>query len=245
MVSVGTRERRKREVIERECLFLDTALELICEDGLLNLQMSKIAEKAEYAVGTLYLHFASKEDLLLALVIRAFRDYIELVRRVASWDALPRHRMLGLAVAEWEFVQRHPNYFRIAQYSMCEVAWQAASAERRETFLATNDPLSEIVTEIVTQARARGELPEDGQTAEEMGMGLWALCFGYHNLSHAAGILEDFSIRQPYPLMCRQVQAMLDGYGWQPLSDPRDPGATDRLVQHIRDELFGDAADAN
>ena len=64
---MGTRERRQREVAEREDLFLDVALELIRQDGLLNLQMARIAEKSEYAVGTLYLHFASKEDLLVAL----------------------------------------------------------------------------------------------------------------------------------------------------------------------------------
>ncbi len=64
---LGTRERRQREVAEHEQLFLTAARELIRQDGLLNLQMARVAEKCDYAVGTLYQHFGSKEDLLVAL----------------------------------------------------------------------------------------------------------------------------------------------------------------------------------
>ena len=119
---MGTKERRQREFYEREELFLDITLDFIRNDGLLNLQMARIADRCEYAVGTLYLHFASKEDLLLALVTRVFRDYVALVRRAGDWNASSRDRMFAVGVADLVFVRRYPDYFRIAQYSLCEVA---------------------------------------------------------------------------------------------------------------------------
>lgn len=241
---MGTRERRKRDVAEREERILDAALELIRADGLLSLQMSRIAEKCEYAVGTLYLHFESKEDLLLALVTRVFRDYLELLNRVEAWQAPSRDRMFAIGVADIVFVRRHPDYFRIAQYSLCEVAWRAASAERRKAFLEANDPFVAVIARIVADARAAGDLEPGGQTAQEMGIGLWALCGGYHNFSHAEGMLEDFSVLDPYPLMCRHIQALLDGYRWKPLSDPSAPEAVTALIGRIRKEVFDDSCDA-
>jgi AcrR family transcriptional regulator len=51
---MGTKERRQREVSEREQRFLEKARELIVQDGLLNLQMARVAEACDYATGTFY-----------------------------------------------------------------------------------------------------------------------------------------------------------------------------------------------
>lgn len=241
---MGTLERRRRDVAGREDRILDTALDLIRQDGLLKLQMSRIAKQCEYAVGTLYLHFASKEDLLLALVTRVFREYVELLDRVADWQAPSRERMFAVGVADIVFVRRHPDYFRIAQYSLCEVAWQAASAERRQVFLAANDTLVAIVAGIVADARRAGDLDAPGPSAAEMGIGLWALCAGYHYFSHAEGIIKDFPLDDPYPLMARHIQALLDGYRWKPLSDPSEPAAVEALVRRICKEVFDESCNA-
>ena len=241
--AMGTKERRQREFNDRETLFLDAALELVRCNGLLNLQMSRLAEKAEYAVGTLYLHFESKEDLLLALVTRSFREYIELVRKAEAWNAPSRDRMFAVGVADLVFVRRHPDYFRIAQYSLCEVSWKAASDARRQAFLDANDPLVEIVSGIVEDARRAGDLPASGASAQEMAVGVWALCVGHQNLAHAEGLLADFSVTDPYPLLCRHLVALLDGFHWKPVSDPADAGAVDSLIARVLREVFNEECD--
>lgn len=97
---MGTRERKQREVAEREQLFLDTARDLVREDGLLNLVMARIARECDYAVGTLYQHFASKEDLLIALSAVNERHRHELFQRVLEWQApTTRDRSCQLRVA--------------------------------------------------------------------------------------------------------------------------------------------------
>merc|ERR1711916_85666 len=90
----GIQERKKRQLAEREQHFLDQAWEMIQRDGVLKLQMSKLAAECEYAVGTLYLHFSSKEDLLLELAIRSVQDRLALYQQAVSWQAPSRHRML-------------------------------------------------------------------------------------------------------------------------------------------------------
>lgn len=237
---MGTKERRQRQFAEREQLFLDTARHLIEEGGLLPLQMTRIAEAAEYAVGTLYQHFASKEDLLVALTTEGVREHCALFERVRDWDASPRDRMVALGVADMLFVRRNPQYFRIAQYVFCEVVWGAASAQRRKEMLDANDPLGEVVVSIVKEAVAAGDLDPRGMAPMELAVGSWALVLGTHNLVHAEGVLSDFDVREPYLLMCQHIQALLNGYGWKPLADALDPAAMRALIDRILSEVFDD-----
>lgn len=235
---MGTRERRQRAFSEREDLFLDAAQDLISSDGLLNLHMNRIAEKCEYSVGTIYLHFASKEDLLLALVTRLFEDYVDLVRRAGAWQSRSRDRMFAVGVADIVFLRRHPDYVCISQYSLSEMSWKATSAERRHAFLETGHPSTEIITGIVEDARKSGELEATGQTPLEMATGVWALCSGYHSLLNSEGMLQDFRVHDPYLLMCRHLQNLLDGLRWRPASDPSDAGELPQLIARIRREVF-------
>lgn len=238
--SVGTKERKQRQFDEREQWFLDVAGRLIEEGGLLPLQMNRIAETAEYAVGTLYQHFASKEDLLLALTTAQTREHVELFKRVARWDAVPRERMFAMGVADMIFVHRRPDHFRIAQYALCEVVWRAASSQRRDAFIAATAPVGEVVVGVVEDAVRCGDLVLNGLTPAELSTGLWALSNGTHNLVHVEGVLDQFTIKDAYRLMCRHMQIMLNGFGWKPLADPGDDAATDRLIQRIKDEVFHD-----
>ena len=50
---MATTDRRQREFAQREAQLLDTAQALIQREGLLNLQMARIAEECEHAIGTL------------------------------------------------------------------------------------------------------------------------------------------------------------------------------------------------
>ncbi|MGQ0622883.1 MAG: TetR/AcrR family transcriptional regulator [Panacagrimonas sp.] len=233
---MGSQERRDREWAKREDVFLDAALELIRQDGLLNLQMARIAEKAEYAVRTLYLYFASKEDLLLALVTREFKNYLGLMQRAADWRASSRDRMFAIGVANSEIVRRLPVHFRIAQYAVSEVAWQAASPARRQAYADAAAPMATIPMSIIEDAHRAGDLEQQSRSALEMSLGLSALCTGYHTFAQAEGL----PIPDPYRLMYLDIQALLDGYRWKPLSDPTDSAATDALVARIQREVFDD-----
>jgi AcrR family transcriptional regulator len=68
---------------------LDAATALIRTDGE-KVPMARIAERAEVGVGTLYRHFATRTDLLAALVLRSF----------------------GMAVANAEAAAAHPGSAR-------------------------------------------------------------------------------------------------------------------------------------
>lgn len=61
--------RRDREKLQQRQEMLMAALDLFSEKGYHNVSMHEIAEKAEFAIGTLYKFFQNKEDLYKALVL--------------------------------------------------------------------------------------------------------------------------------------------------------------------------------
>jgi TetR/AcrR family transcriptional regulator len=61
--------RREREKLRQRQEMLATALDLFSEKGYHNVSMHQVAEKAEFAIGTLYKFFQNKEDLYKALVL--------------------------------------------------------------------------------------------------------------------------------------------------------------------------------
>ncbi len=60
--------RREREKLRQRQEMLTAALDLFSQKGYHNVSMQEIAEKAEFAIGTLYKFFQNKEDLYKALV---------------------------------------------------------------------------------------------------------------------------------------------------------------------------------
>lgn len=69
---MGIAERREREKHQRMESIVDAAESLIFSKGLDNTTMDEIADKSELSKGTLYLYFKNKDELLLAIINRAF-----------------------------------------------------------------------------------------------------------------------------------------------------------------------------
>ncbi len=61
--------RREKEKLRQRRQMLDAALELFSEKGYHSVSMHQIAERSEFALGTLYKFFKNKEDLYRALVM--------------------------------------------------------------------------------------------------------------------------------------------------------------------------------
>jgi AcrR family transcriptional regulator len=61
--------RREREKLRQRQEMLAAGLKLFSEKGYHNVSMNEIAQKAEFAIGTLYKFFRNKEDLYKALIL--------------------------------------------------------------------------------------------------------------------------------------------------------------------------------
>ncbi|MFZ5636008.1 MAG: TetR/AcrR family transcriptional regulator [Pseudomonadota bacterium] len=237
---MGTKDRRQRERAEREQRFLDKAQALIQRDGLLALQMSRIAEECDYAIGTLYQHFASKEDLLVALATRNCLSRVDLFERAARWPGPTRERMVAIALADLMVIRAQPEHFRLAQFVWTDVVWGAASEASRRRSLEASAPLGTLIDGIAEAAIAAGDLPAGlGLSPQAVTIGPWMLSLGIHTVTHAEGLLEAHALGDPYRLLMKHLHYLLNGYGWRPLFDPSDDDALDALNARLCREVFG------
>jgi len=79
--------RREREKLAQRQEMLDAALDLFSKKGYGNVSMQEIAEKSEFAIGTLYKFFKNKEDLYRALVSeQAVRFHDGIMEAIAASD---------------------------------------------------------------------------------------------------------------------------------------------------------------
>jgi len=79
--------RKEREFLRHRQEILETALELFSEKGFHNVSMQEIAQKAEFAVGTMYKFFENKEDLYKALVLeQSDKFHIALTEAIEASD---------------------------------------------------------------------------------------------------------------------------------------------------------------
>lgn len=69
----------------KKTLILQTAAQLFANQGFEGCSVDDIAAKAKIAKGTIYYHFKSKEEILLALLDEGFSDFVnELKQRLAT-----------------------------------------------------------------------------------------------------------------------------------------------------------------
>jgi AcrR family transcriptional regulator len=237
---MSTKERRLRAFAEREKVFLDAARELIASNGMLNLQMQRVAHLCDYSVGTLYLHFTSKEDMLLALLTERASERIKLFQTVARWQAGTRERMLGFVLADVIFARQQPLFFHLHQYLTTQVISAATSPSRRQQAHEVHQPLAAIFEAVIREAQACGDLPSSSLSPFQIGSGLWALSEGIHTLVHAEGLLDAYRIENPYQLLFQHVNALLNGLNWQPMCDLNNASSGQQLIECIVSAVFSD-----
>jgi len=90
---VSVQDRKQRERHARRQALLDAAASVFAEHGLEDATIEMIADRAEVAVGTIYLYFCSRDHLYLSLVIERLdklrRHYLEIAeRKLAPLDEL-------------------------------------------------------------------------------------------------------------------------------------------------------------
>jgi AcrR family transcriptional regulator len=98
MVERWTRERRLEHT---RSLLLDAAEDVFAEKGFAPATLDDIAHAAGYTKGAIYKHFATKEDLFLAVSDRYWRRYFDNFTEVMSSSAQVGPRELDEIAARW------------------------------------------------------------------------------------------------------------------------------------------------
>jgi AcrR family transcriptional regulator len=142
------RPKRARAEQNREKI-LQAAYSVLAQMGV-DAQMTDIAEAAEVGVATLYRNFATKEDLINALLLQYFDRAIEVAEEAVtdpdSWQALVRF-------FQWVTTLQLENR-AVSEFLAGRIGGTKELAKHRKRFY-------EILTEVTERAQKEGELRQD------------------------------------------------------------------------------------
>ena len=109
---MGIKERKERQKTEMRDAILSAALKLFSDEGYENVTMRKIADKIEYSVGTIYLYFKDKSEMLYELHNRGFAEFYKKQLSIQHIKD-PVERLTAHGESYIDFAIENPEYYDV------------------------------------------------------------------------------------------------------------------------------------
>lgn len=233
---------KRRDFLRREALITTEAANLLLSDGYFGLSLDKLAQAIGYAKGTIYQHFKTKEDIILAIASQSMDERVGLFRRASTFEGKPREKMTAIGIADRLFAQLYPGHFQVEHLIKSRSLWAKTSVEQQSRLEEAEGQCGLIVKNIVEEAINSAELVLVDRKPAEVAFGLWTMSLGVHTLVFSAGMagapdLPRFGIDEPYESLWRNQLAFLDGLGWKLLSTEWD---YEQTRQRVLKEIFNE-----
>jgi AcrR family transcriptional regulator len=223
--------RKDRERMARSDLILDIALRLMEQDGFANLNMERIAEIAEYSKGTIYLHYGSKEEVLMHVCIRGLGTWLEYFAKARGFPGLSRERLLAMHWAHHFFAVLNPVEYEAIYLVKAPGIAEKISAQAHSTYDERIGQVLQAVAGVVEEAVQAGDV-ELTPPLDPMNLvfGFWALHYGSLMLQKHEIPYRRMGVGPSGEIKRAMLRSVLDGVGWRPLSTEHDYGRTTEQI---------------
>jgi AcrR family transcriptional regulator len=196
---MGIHERKEREFRRREREILDAALGLCACDDWQAVTVEQIADRAEIGKGTVYKHFASKDEIYARLAIDYKRRNLEKLRRIdPQLDVIQRLR--AMIAVFWESSLEGTAYQRLVQYVEREDFRQGLPEPLHQELAALDRDFNEVIGGVLEEGMRRNLLPRKrpdqllfGPMAALLGARQMVWCGSFHCAEAPQNFLEELS----------------------------------------------------
>jgi AcrR family transcriptional regulator len=221
----------------REQEILTCAKDIIRNQGEAALTIDKLVNKLPYSKGTVYNHFTSKEDIILALYNAHVEEIASIFTRALTFNGNNREKALAMHVGSLLNAKAYPQDFMICVTVKTAGSTAKASELRRQQQQQLETALlSPVFAHYQTSVDAgECELPE-GMRIEQLVFSCWSVDFGTQALLMGdTGICSVRSQLDVERELINGINLIHDGMGWQPLAKHFDWKTS---VQRIKSEIF-------
>jgi AcrR family transcriptional regulator len=177
---MGIKERKEREKVSRRQVILKAAKITFFEKGFTAATMDQIAEEAELSKGSLYLHFASKEELYVSLLIEGleilYDKFCEANMPAASWEA--KLRRFGFTY--YDFYRQYPDYFHALFFLQHGEIASKVSESLYQTCFNQGLSILNLIAQAIEEGISDGEI--QNQNSMDQAVLLWGFINGIFQL---------------------------------------------------------------
>ena len=152
-----TRKQREREA--RRIEIINAAIQVFAEKGYDNATLEEIAQRAEFAKGTLYHYFNSKEELFLTLLFEGMDQFNKLAVQAAQLTHLSSvERLKSFAYSLVEFYRDRELFVKITINEFVRII--NLPREHYKEIIDRRNAMVSIIGGIIEEGIKRGELTE-------------------------------------------------------------------------------------
>jgi len=140
---------------------------LFTERGFHAVTMDAIAEEADVAVGSIYHHFRSKDNLYLALVERALEINEQVMAEAYSGGRTPMEELIAASDAYCRFNLENPGHFRMVALRAVDVPPGELAGEVEQRIADKVEALVGDVADALRRAHDAGQIvcPDPARTS--------------------------------------------------------------------------------
>lgn len=154
---MARQDRRQREFERREQEILDAALVLCATAQFESVTVEQIAEGADVGKGTVYKHFASKDELLFRLMLRFYRGLLAELRMLPV-EGPPLVQLGDVIEHALRYHLQNLQYRYVVEYCERIDFKERAEPDWRDDFLELDRAFAEWGTPLVEAGMASGTL---------------------------------------------------------------------------------------
>jgi AcrR family transcriptional regulator len=100
----------------RKQFILDCAEAIIAADGLEELSIAKVGKKSKLSIGTIYLYFENKEDIIAHLTLKSRHVLLEKFKESIDNEPNVLHQVSNLLHGYFKFYKQYPFYNQLVSY---------------------------------------------------------------------------------------------------------------------------------
>jgi AcrR family transcriptional regulator len=154
--------RRRRIELSREQI-LDTAEEVFSERGYHAAGLKEVADRCEFAVGSIYQFFEGKEHLYEEVLLRRGRSQVAEMERIAALDVPAAERLTAMARLQIEHFRRQPAWGRLTTRVL--TLGVRPTADVPSAFLEAYRGAIDLEARLFAQGQAEGSLRQGSPRA--------------------------------------------------------------------------------
>jgi AcrR family transcriptional regulator len=113
IANMGITERKERQRKEVRESILNSAWQMVNEEGWQHLSIRKIADAIEYSVPVVYDHFENKEAILSEFNRKGFKLLGDKLIEAKEKHTVPTQQLEAIGFAYWDFAFQNKEYYQL------------------------------------------------------------------------------------------------------------------------------------
>lgn len=150
---------KERQRNEREQLILQAVNDLLLERGYHDTSIDDIAARVGISKGTIYLHFAGKEEIVAALFERGMRNVVDTLDVIFASPGTPREKLYTIIRQIYGSMDR--QHFQLMHTLLSSPEFHKHMAECRQSMGEVWAEPRKRVTALLEEGKATGEFDAD------------------------------------------------------------------------------------